>query len=299
MRVKKHNSIEKMMERYGLIMISPWIIGMIVFFIIPIIQSVIFSFSDISIEVGETEVDFVGLKHYTYILFQDPNYLKSLFSEFKNMLISLPFILLMSFVLALLLDGKYKGRIFFRGFYFLPVIIASGSVLQLFLKAASSGATSAAISDTATFGAMIDFDSILESFNLPETVKTYISSALSNIFMLIWQSGIQTILIIAGLQSIPELLYEVAKVEGASKWEELWYITIPMLVRTMMLVIIFTLVELVSSSTNGVITMGYNQMSILQYGRASAILWFYFMIAGLIMALFFLFYNKAFLRRLS
>ena len=148
-------------------------------------------------------------------------------------------------------------------------------------------------------GAMIDFDSILESFNLPETVKTYISSALSNIFMLIWQSGIQTILIIAGLQSIPELLYEVAKVEGASKWEELWYITIPMLVRTMMLVIIFTLVELVSSSTNGVITMGYNQMSILQYGRASAILWFYFMIAGLIMALFFLFYNKAFLRRLS
>lgn len=297
MKLRKNRGMEAIKERYGLIMISPWIFGIIVFFIWPIIQSIVFSFSSIKIEVGKTVTSFVKWENYKEILMEDPNYLNNLTSAFKSLFVSLPFILIVSIVLALLLNGKYFGRVFFRGLFFLPVIISSGAALQLFLTASGSYGTQTAVSETATFGMMIDFNSILASLNMPESIENYISSALSNIFMLVWQSGIQTILIIAGLQSIPDLLYEVSKVEGATKWEEFWYITLPMLGRTLMLVIIFTIVDLVSSSSNQIILMGYNKMETLQYGVASAMLWFYFALVGVLIAVILFVYNRLFLRR--
>lgn len=299
MKPRKNCGMEKLKERYGLIMISPWIFGIIVFFIWPIIQSIIFSFSTIKIEVGKTVTNFVKLENYKEILLKDPNYLDNLADAFSNLFVSLPFILVVSMVLALLLNGKYFGRVFFRGTFFLPVIIASGPALQLFLTASGSYGTQTAVSETATFGMMIDFNSILASLNMPASIENYISSALSNIFMLVWQSGIQTILIIAGLQSIPDLLYEASKVEGATKWEEFWFITLPMLGRTLMLVIIFTVVDLVSSGSNQIMLMGYNKMETLQYGVASAMLWFYFAWVGVLIAVVLFVYNRLFLRRWS
>ena len=299
MKIRKNRGIDAIKERYGYIMISPWIFGVIVFFIWPIIESIIYSFSTIKIEVGETLINFIKLENYNEILIKDPNYLDNLVAAFKDLFVSMPFILVVSMVLALLLNGKYFGRVFFRGLFFLPVIIANGPALQLFLTAAGGNGTHTVISETATFGMMIDFESILDSLNIPASIENYISSALSNVFMLVWQSGIQTILIIAGFQSIPDLLYEVSRVEGATKWEEFWYITLPMLGRTLMLVIIFTVVELVASSSNEIMLMGYNKMSNLQYGVASAMLWFYFALVGILIAVILFVYNRAFLRRWS
>lgn len=294
---KKPQGIDKIKERYGFIMISPWIFGIIVFFIVPIIQSVFYSFADVSIEVGGTVLDFKGIENYRAIISEDPDYLKNLFSAFNNLLVSLPFILIVSMVLALLLNGKYKGRVFFRGIFFLPVIMASGVALQLFLTASGSASGETPVSETATFGMMIDFSAVLKGLHMPSYIEKYISQALSKIFLLVWESGIQTILIIAGLQSIPDLLYEVSKVEGATKWEEFWFITFPMLGRTMLLVIIFTTVEIVAASSNTIMIMAYKRFSTLEYGIGSSMLWFYFSIVGLIIAIVLFAYNKLFLRR--
>lgn len=294
---KKPQGIDKIKERYGFIMISPWIFGIIVFFIIPIIQSVFYSFADVSIEVGGTVTDFKGIANFRKILAEDPDYLKNLFSAFNNLLVSLPFILIVSMVLAILLNGKYRGRVFFRGIFFLPVIMASGAALQLFLSASGSASGETPVSDTATFGMMIDFSTVLRGLNMPSSIEKYISQALSKIFLLVWESGIQTILIIAGLQSIPDLLYEVSRVEGATKWEEFWFITFPMLGRTMLLVIIFTTVEIVASSSNTIMLMAYKRFSSLEYGIGSSMLWFYFSIVGAVIAAVLLLYNKLFLRR--
>lgn len=294
---KKPQGIDKIKERYGFIMISPWIFGIIVFFIVPIIQSVFYSFADVSIEVGGTVLDFKGIENYRAIISEDPDYLKNLFSAFNNLLVSLPFILIVSMVLALLLNGKYKGRVFFRGIFFLPVIMASGVALQLFLTASGSASGETPVSETATFGMMIDFSSVLKGLHMPSYIEKYISQALSKIFLLVWESGIQTILIIAGLQSIPDLLYEVSKVEGATKWEEFWFITFPMLGRTMLLVIIFTTVEIVAASSNTIMIMAYKRFSTLEYGIGSSMLWFYFSIVGLVIAIVLFVYNKLFLRR--
>ena len=93
------------------------------------------------------------------------------------------------------------------------------------------------------------------------------------------------------------MLYEVAKVEGATKWEEFWFITLPMMMRTMMLVIIFSIVELVGSNTNSIVSGGYSQFNAMEYGVGSAMLWFYFLIVGVLISVLFVIYNRVFLKR--
>ena len=281
--MKKQKGIESLKSRYGFLFTLPWLIGLVIFFLIPIVQSVIYSFSDLRIDAGSVDTAFSGLKNYKFILFEDPKYVDNLVKGLKNIFIQVPFILVLSLILGILLNNEFKGRIFFRSLYFLPVIIASGVVLNIFLGAAQGDATEVAVSESVSFG-MVDFTAVLEGLNLPANILEYLSVALDNIFMLIWQSGIQIVLIIAGLQTIPDLLYEVAHVEGATKWEQFWFITLPMMIRTMLLVSIFTIVEVVTTNTNPVMKQGYSYFGNIEYGTGSASLWFYFIIVGVVLA---------------
>ena len=293
---KKTRGLEKLKERYGLLFVTPWLVSMLLFFVYPIAYSVYSSFGNVTIDAGGVTTGFKGLDNYKEILLKDPKYLDNVFGSFKDIFVSLPFIIVVSIVLALLLNRRFKGRIFFRGMFFMSVIFASGPVLNMFLKTASGDATSVAVAATPTFD-LIDFASVLEGLNLPESVEKYVSAALGNIFMLVWQSGIQTVLLIAGLQAIPEALYEVAKVEGTTKWEEFWYITFPMLMRTMFLVVVFTVIELASSNSNEVIKGGYDQFNLMEYGIGTSMLWFYFLFVGIFIILFFTVYRKVFLKK--
>jgi len=293
----KHKSIERLKSRYAYIFLSPWLLGMLFFFLVPIIQSVYFSFSRVAIEDG-VESKFLGLANYKYVLFKDTQYVENFVDALTDMLISVPFILVISLILAVLLNNKFKGRLFFRSLFFLPVIIASGAVLGLYLNAASGTATEVAVNESVSFG-MIDFTEIFSALNLPNAIEKYLGIALDNLFMLVWQSGIQIILFIAGLQSIPDLLYEVSMVEGATKWEEFWFITLPMLGRTIFLVIVFTIVENITKSNNKVMINGYNFFNNIEYGKGSAALWLYFVVVGVLMAVILLIYNKHFLKRWS
>lgn len=291
MRNKKPKGVETLKKRYGFLFTLPWLVGLVVFFVIPIIQSVIYSFSDLKVGSGGISVALKGLKHYNFLINADPAYINNLLAGVKNIFIQVPFILILSMVIGILLNNKFHGRVFFRSLYFLPVIITSGVVLQVFLGAAQGDATEVAVTEEVAFG-MIDFSSVLEGLNLPESILTFLSTALDNIFMLIWQSGIQIVLIIAGLQTIPDLLYEAAFVEGATKWEQFWFITLPMMIRTMLLVVIFTIVETVTTNTNPVMRQGYNYFYNIEYGTGSAALWFYFVIVGVIILAIFGVFSK-------
>ena len=296
MKKRKAIGLDTVKARYGYIFLAPWIVGMAVFFLVPIFQSVIYAFADISLDIDKINTKMVGMENFRYVLYKDSQYIDNLIEAVKGMFISVPFVLVVSLILAVILDSKFHGRLFFRSLFFLPVIITTGVVLDLYLRAATTNATDVAVSEAASFG-MVDFTQVLNGLNLPAAVKNYLSVALDNLFMLVWQSGIQIVLFIAGLQSIPDLLYEVSKVEGASKWEEFWFITVPMLARTMFLVIVFTIVENITSATNPVISQSYGYFNNLLYGRGSAGLWFYFLIVGVIMAVVLLLYNKVLLKR--
>ena len=128
-------------------------------------------------------------------------------------------------------------------------------------------------------------------------MSAYFTKIIDGITGLIWNCGIQTVLFIAGMQAIPSLLYEVSKVEGATKWEEFWFITLPMLSRVILLVSVFTAVELVTDSTNPIMDLAYSFMQSQFYGESSAMLWSYFAVVGAAIALLLGLYKKLCMNR--
>ncbi len=277
------------------------------FFIIPLIQSLIYSFSTVIVDPGEMSTQWVGLDNYKTILNEDPTYTDNLISAVTSFFRSLPIVVIVSLILAMVLNQKFKGRTFFRAIYFLPVIIATGVVMQLLTKNLNGVdaiiTLSADTTNTYTSsggGGGMDFTTILNSLRFPEDITKTMSSLITSIFNTLWSCGIPIILFISGLQTIPEQLYEASKVEGATKWEEFWYITLPMLAQTLLLVIVFSMIDLLTSNTNPVLNQAYQYMNdSAVYDISGAMLWLFFaIVAGTVGIVIFL-YTKLLLKRWS
>ncbi len=284
MKNRKNRGITALKAHYGRICVFPWVIGLVLFFGLPIIQSVIYSFSKVSLTTGGLKTSFVGLKNFKYIFAQDADYLDYIAAAVVKFLYSFPVIIIISLILALMLNQKFRGRIFFRALYFLPVIIASGAVLEVILSSVSEGVSNIKTDESVAM-AMFDVNEIVESLGLPQKLGDYFVTVINGIMNMIWSCGVQTVLFISGMQTIPPLLYEVSKVEGATKWEEFWFITFPMLSRVTVLVSVFSMVELMTSQSNTVMRQAYTFMRSQNYGEGSAMLWSYFVVIGAIMAI--------------
>ena len=294
---KRIKGIEARKSRYGWMFIAPWVLGFVLFFLVPIVQSVIFAFSYVELDIGGFITEFVGIEHFSYLWNEDTEFVTNLSSALGNLLYSLPLIVALSLTFAVILNQKFRGRLLARAIFFLPVIIASGVIMEILTSATSGGMSAIGGSNDYSQG-MIDFETILSTLNLPSKVTQTLSEYLGNIFNLVWDCGVQTVLFISGLQSVPAVLYEVSKVEGTTKWEDFWYITFPMLGNTTLLVIIYTIIELVVKSTNPVIKQAYNLMLENQvYDESSAMLWFYFAVIGAIAGIVIAAYNRVLLRR--
>lgn len=291
MKKKKYRGIEQLKSRYGWLFISTWLIGVVLFFAIPVIQSIIYSFSQMTVNEGGIQTVFIGMKNYKYIIAEHTDYLNWLGKSVTNFLYSLPIIVLLSLVLALLLNQKFKGRLFFRALYFMPVIIASGVVIEIISSMTTGDISESSVSESVS-GGMFSVQDVIAVLDLPSEIAEYVQKIISNIFDLIWSSGIQTVLFIAGLQSIPSSLYEASRVEGATKWEEFWFITFPMLSNVTILVMVYTMVELFISNRNVMILKVYDLMRAAVYDQTSAMMWFYFLVVGGIMGVIVGIYKK-------
>ena len=284
MKKKRYKSIEQIKSRYGYMFISIWIIGFVVFFVIPVFQSLWYSFSDITLSTEGVIANFIGIQNYYSILVTDPEYGKNLIEAITSFLYSLPIILMISLVLALILNQKFKGRLFFRALYFLPVIIASGIVIKLMFQTTEDDLISSGVTTSLT-DSMFSIEDVIVWLNLPDNIAVYVKNIINNIFDLVWSCGIQTVLFIAGLQSVPLSLYEASKVEGATKWQEFWFITFPMLSSVTLLVAVFTTVDLFSNIRNILIDKAYTMMYSGIYDVSSSMLWFYFLVVCTILGL--------------
>ena len=277
-KVKKKKGVEQLKSRYGRLFVLPWEIGLVLFFIVPLFTSIIYSFSSVTLGQGGITTQWAGLEWYKYIINSDPNYLTSVKGAISNFMVQLPIIVALSLILAIILNQKFAGRMMARAIFFLPVIIATGVILDLLTSEyinVSLITSSANSSGAGNYGSsMIDFDAILGNLGLPEDITKIIGDYIGSIFNLLWSCGIQIVLFIAGLQTIPDQLYEVSKVEGASKWEEFWYITIPMLGNSILLVMVYTMIDIFTKKT-GVMESAFKlKDEKLIYDRASAMLWF-------------------------
>lgn len=296
MRKKKLEGINKIKSRYGYMFTALWAIGFILFFAIPVCQSLWYSFSEITLSTEGVKTDFVGWKNYHFLFKEDIDFTANLVKSVTSFAYSLPVILIVSLVLALLLNQKFRGRLFFRALYFLPVIIASGVVLKLMFRTTDTNLANAGVSSALT-SSMFSIQDVVRWLDLPEKAAQYVMNIINNIFDLIWSCGIQTVLFIAGLQSVPVSMYEAAKIEGVTKWQEFWFITFPMLGNITVLVVIFTTVDLFASRNNTVIDKAYSMMSSGIYDTTSAMLWIYFLIVGVTMGMLLLLYNRLLMRR--
>lgn len=303
MKKKKNNGIEALKRRYGIAFVSPWVFGILLFVIVPIFTTLVFSVSVVGMGQTGLQTTFVGFKHYYELLFRDPSFIDRLAQSLTSVFTSIPIIVSLSLILGVVLNQKFKGRMFVRGIFFLPVIISSGVVMYVLSGAGVSQAvtvTSGLAADggsTASYMNAIDFTAILARLNLPTEINNLMTGYLADTFNLIWNCGVQTLLFIAGLQTIPDQLYEVGKVEGATAWESFWYITIPMLNRVLLLVLFYTMIEeFVNNSyvvDGALIAMRTHSI----YDRSSAQLWIYFLCVGLVIGLVMLLYNKFCLKK--
>ncbi len=298
-KAEKTRGIEQVKSGYGYKFIALWLVGQLLFFVGPIIDSLQYSFSYVELTSGKVETVFSGLENYKEIFDANPLYVDNLRDAVGNMFTSLPIIISLSLVMALILNQKFRGRLAFRGIFFLPVIIASGVIMYVlqseYLSVPLFNMTSGGKYE---YGGMIDFNEILRELELPTQILKLFSQYLSNVFGLIWSCGVQIILFLSGLQSIPEQLYEVSKIEGATKWEEFWYLTIPMLKDVILLVLVYTMITLFTAVDNPVIAQAYSMMRDSQlYDQSSAMLWAYFVVVGIVMGIVLFAYNKFCLKK--
>lgn len=299
MRNKKVTGIERLKVRYGRMFVLPWTIGLLLFFIVPLVTSIAYAFSDVSL-VNDKMLTFAGLKHFRYLMNDDPNFMDNIAEAVGSFVYSLPIIVALSMIFAIILNQKFRGRIFARAVFFLPVIIATGVVMNFITGEAlgtDSAALSTSIGETQSYSG-IQFDELLVNLGLPQSVTELLSDYIARIFNLIWSCGIQILLFVAGLQSIPDSLYEVSKIEGATTWEEFWFVTFPMLGNVTFLVLVYTIVDLFTAYDNPIMKQAYELISKNStYDQSAAILWSYFVVVGIIGALILLAYNKILMRK--
>lgn len=289
MKLKKRGGIEALRRRYGYAFVAHWVVGLITFFFIPVIYSVVYAFSDITMQAGGFAFKFVGFKNFSENLLKDPKYLDMIRNSLGSMFYSLPMVVSLSLILAVLLNQKYRGRAILRVVFFLPVIIESSVIVRLL----SDGSINSPIFNMSTEGVgVFDYATILGNLNLPEGITAYLTFFLSNAVTLTWSCGIQIVLFLAGLQGIPESLYEVSKIEGANKWEEFWQITVPMLRHVLSLVIVYSMISMFTSANNEIMEKAIKLMKTTNYSTASAMLWFYFVIVLAVIGIVLLLYNK-------
>ena len=274
MKLKKKMTLSRKRSLVGLLFIAPWLIGFLSYYANGLINTVAMAFSVVQKNEngGFTNV-FCGIENFVYAFKKDAAFNQILTASIWDILIDVPLIIFFSLFLAIILNGKFKGRTIFRAILFLPVIMGAGVIVETIdaAQAAVSGGLDA-VSGSMAIVQETGMTQILKAFvefGVPEELITYLSQAVERIFTVVRASGVQTIIFIAALQSISGSLYEVAKMEGATAYETFWKVTMPMVSPMILTNVVYTIV---ASFTNSEIIEKAEEMAFksFNYGLSSA-----------------------------
>ncbi len=251
---------------YGFILI--WVIGFLLFTLLPLIETFRYSVNEVTVTATAIELDFVEVANFTRALFTDPTFVELLIGYTVETLVSVPIVLIFAMIIALFLNLDFKLKGVFRVIFFLPIVITSGPVIR---ELTAQGAASAP--GISTIPAVIEF---LQE--LPRALRAPVEYLLTSFILILWFSGVQILIYLASLQKIDRSIYEAAAIDGASSWEIFWKIILPSLSTATLVNAIFTIVTLSHFSENRVIQYIYNQTYNVQggIGYASAMSFIYF-----------------------
>lgn len=279
---------ERRKALYGYGFIALWFVGSLYFFIMPLIQSLIYSFHQTKIVTGGMQMSNPGFKNYYNAFRKDQYYLPALTNMLKDTLLNTPLILVFSVFIAVILNQKFKGRTLSRAIFFLPVIIATGPVIDIINGNMSTGGYAGG---SEQFSTMFETDLVddlltfLGVYNISDRLTEVITTLTSDIFNLVWRCGIQILLILSALQGIPYSAKEAASMEGATAWEYFWKITLPYISPMLIASLVYTIVDSFVDPSNEVMTLVLNQSKQWEHGYSAAMAWAYFAIIGVILAI--------------
>ncbi len=299
---KKGFSLERKKAVAGLFFISPLILGLLVVFLPNMIQTFRFTLNDIVIDKGAYHLEYLGLANFTTALTIDPQFIRLLVESIRQLVTDIPVILIFSLFVASILNQKFRGRLLARSIFFVPVILATGiiakiesvtdimNIVEVGRQGASSGEATANLAV---------FTQLLSSLNFNDSLINVVVGAANGIYRIVQSSGIQIFIFMAALQEVPHALYEAANVEGCSKWELFWKITLPMISPQILVCGVYTIVD-TFSKPNSPMFEYVNRLAFAQnqYGLATAMYMMYFLCIALILAAAgavmskFVFYNE-------
>lgn len=225
--MKKYTVKEKRAICQGLLFISPWLIGVIGFTLIPLLLAFGISLTDYNFL---TEPKFVGLENYITMFTKDPLIWKSLGITLLYAVISVPLQLAFGFLLANLLNQKLRGILVFRTLFYAPCLVAVVSSTLLWKQMLET--------EFGIINYLLGLIGIDKVSWLGQT-GTIIASV---VFISLWQSGKMIIINLAGLQAIPTVYYEAADLDGCTRWRQAFYITLPLMSPTIFMNLLIGLI---------------------------------------------------------
>ncbi|MBQ6383323.1 MAG: sugar ABC transporter permease [Clostridia bacterium] len=288
---KVYHTMPARRARIGTLFILPFIIGFIFFMVQPLIFSFQMSLHEVKLRAGGGfEMVWNNYHNYNYALFRDPDFNQDLLTESGRMVVNTIATLVMSFVIAVILNQKFKGRIICRVIFFLPVILSSGVLPGIessneFYNMMGDIANNVQNSSGVNISASLQ--QLLQVSGVGSGVFDVIFQMIDAIYDIVMASGIQIIIFLSGLQSISPSLYEAADVEGCSAWESFWKITFPMVSPLLLVNCIYTIIDFFMKNDNSVVELINSTMYGVQlnFGVASAMSWIYFGVALLFIAI--------------
>lgn len=284
---------EKKKGLYGYGFIALWFIGTLWLFIMPVLNSLWYSLCNTklldkagALEVGMTSAgiytEWNGFYNFTKAFTIDTTFLPKLGTALGEILPNTIVIMIFSLFIAVILNQKFRGRTLARAIFFLPVLIATGPVISVI----NGDMTSQGVSDAAQFSTLFKTDLVTELmeflgiYNLNQTFTDIIKDITSGVLNLVWNSGIQILIFLSALQTIPPSAKEAASIEGATAWEFFWKITFPYISPMILSNLVYTVIDAFVSTDNVVMEYVLAQSRNWEYGYSAALAWIYFAIVG-------------------
>lgn len=274
----------------GYVFVFPFVLGFSLFFLSPFIQAIVFSLNEFRLTETGFELNFVGMQNFYHAVFVDAVFRRALVETALQMFADIPLILIFSFFAANLLNQKFRGRMLARVVFFLPVIFAAEAILMVtgadYMQQVSNPA------EREIFN-VIRFGDFLKDIRMPENFVDYILHAINHLPVIIRSSGIQILIFLAALQSIPKSLYEAADIEGATGWESFWMITFPMITPLFLVNIIYTIISFFTTPANPLVQLIRDAAwGGAGFGVSVAMAWLYFLVITIILGISYLFTRK-------
>lgn len=273
--MRRRMSLSRQRTLEGYMFVAPWVIGFVIYMAWPLFQSFYLSFNELQ-ATSLSDLKFRGIDNYKEAFFIDARFLPRLKNTLTANLLDVPVIMIFSLFSAILANQKIRGALAFRAVFFLPLVIGSALVIRQLFDQGVGGLV---------LSRGVNIEELAFQYIGPDAAAG-VSDLLNRLLFVLWRTGVQMLIFLAGLNSISPVLYEAARVDGATDWDRFWKVTLPLLSPVILVNLVYTIVESFTDAFNEVLT--YIQQTAFaggfRLGYAAALGWIYFAIIFIILA---------------